>query len=222
MEGTRVLWKESTHRLRTTLFSVFRWIVWWKRCFWKALFVSLFCSHAFLNFRTQISRPLAYGVRISSKASPTTETRCLPWWVKLHCHLWDIGQIWDCQQRPGAYVRPSHIIIIPIQLIHNGHQGCFAWCRDSWNSAGVGWWTPRKYVFDITSISQCSSPWTCKLNEIRDTFHLECKLHFPSAQLMLWQMHLANASESIEAKFWRLMSVNTSYQNCPWIRHHVQ
>ena len=32
--------------------------------------------------------------------------------------------------------------------------------------------------------------------------HLECKLHFPSAQLMLWQMHLTNVSESIEAKYW--------------------
>ena len=43
-----------------------------------------------------------------------------------------------------------------------------------------------------------------KSSEIK--FHLDCKLHFPSAQLMLRQMHLTNVSENIEAKFWRLRS----------------
>ena len=33
-------------------------------------------------------------------------------------------------------------------------------------------------------------------------FHLECKLHFPSAQLMLRKMHLTNVSESTEAEYW--------------------
>ena len=61
--------------------------------------------------------------------------------------------------------------------------------------------TPRKYVFDVTSIGQRSSPWTRKLSESRDTFHLECELHLPSAQLMLRQMHFTNVSESIEAKY---------------------
>ena len=32
-------------------------------------------------------------------------------------------------------------------------------------------------------------------------FHLECKLHFPGAELRLRQMHLTNLSESIEAKY---------------------
>ena len=79
--------------------------------------------------------------------------------------------------------------------------------------------TPRKYVFDVTSVGQCSSPWTCKLSESRDKFHLECKLHFPSAQLILRQMHLTTVSASIEVKYWvswlvlMLTSVKTSYQN---------
>ena len=43
-----------------------------KRCFWNASFVSLsFRWYAFPNFCLQISRPLAYGVRITSKASAT-------------------------------------------------------------------------------------------------------------------------------------------------------
>ena len=65
-----------------------------------------------------------------------------------------------------------------------------------------GFGTPRKYVFDVTSVGQRSSPWTCKLTESRYKFHLECKLHFPSAQLMLRQIHLTNVSESIEATYW--------------------
>ena len=32
-------------------------------------------------------------------------------------------------------------------------------------------------------------------------FHLDCKLHFPCAELMLRQMHLTNVSESIEANY---------------------
>ena len=58
----------------------------------------------------------------------------------------------------------------------------------------------RKYVFDVTSIGQRSSPWTCKLSESGDKFHLECKLHFRS--VMLRQIHLTNVSECIEAKYW--------------------
>ena len=62
-------------------------------------------------------------------------------------------------------------------------------------------WTPRKYVFDVTSIGQRSSPWTCNSVKAEIKFHLECKLHFPNPQLMLRQMHLTNLSESMEAKF---------------------
>ena len=45
--------------------------------------------------------------------------------------------------------------------------------------------TPRKYEVDVTSIGQRSSPWTCNSVKVEIKFHLECKLHFPSAQLML-------------------------------------
>ena len=48
--------------------------------------------------------------------------------------------------------------------------------------------TPRKYVFDVTSIGQRLSPWPCNSVKFQMKFHLECKLHFPSAQLMLRQM----------------------------------
>ena len=61
--------------------------------------------------------------------------------------------------------------------------------------------TTRKYVFDVTSIGQRSSPWTCNSVKVEMKFHLECKLHFPSAQFMLRQLHLTNLSESIEAKY---------------------
>ena len=59
--------------------------------------------------------------------------------------------------------------------------------------------TPRKYVFDVTYVGQRSSPWTYNSVKVERKFHLECKLHFPSAQFMLRQMHLTNVSESIKA-----------------------
>ena len=62
--------------------------------------------------------------------------------------------------------------------------------------------SPRKYVFDVTSVGHRSSPWTCNSVKVRIKFNLQCKLHFPSTQLMLRQMHFTNVSESIEAKYW--------------------
>ena len=43
-------------------------------------------------------------------------------------------------------------------------------CSWDWNvyCAEVQRTTPRKYVFDVTSVGQRSSPWTCKLSESRD------------------------------------------------------
>ena len=64
------------------------------------------------------------------------------------------------------------------------------------------WFTPWKFVFDITSIGQRLSPWPCNSVEVEMKFHLECKLHFPCAQLMLRQTHFTNVPESIEAKYW--------------------
>ena len=83
--------------------------------------------------------------------------------------------------------------------------------------------TPRKCVLDVTSIGPRSSPCLCNSVKVEIKCHLECKLHFSSAQLMLGQMHLTNVSESIEAKHrvsW--LSFDTSYENRPWIRHFVQ
>ena len=50
--------------------------------------------------------------------------------------------------------------------------------------------TLRKYVFDVTAVG-------CNSVKVEIKFHLKHKLHFPSAQLMLRQMHLTNVSESI-------------------------
>ena len=50
--------------------------------------------------------------------------------------------------------------------------------------------TPRKYVFDVTSVGQRSSPWTCNSVKIEIKIRPKCKLQFPSVQLMLRQMHL--------------------------------
>ena len=47
----------------------------------------------------------------------------------------------------------------------------------------------------------CNSLWIytpCNSVKVEIKFHLECKLHFPSAQ----PMHLTKLSESIEAKYW--------------------
>ena len=80
---------------------------------------------------------------------------------------------------------------------------CVESCVESLFTAPIQWvpWH-RGNVFDVTSVGQRSSPWMCKLSESRDKFHLECKLHFPSAQLILRRMHLTTVSASIEAKYW--------------------
>ena len=71
-----------------------------------------------------------------------------------------------------------------------------------WENQNYMGTTPRKYVLDVTSVGQRSSPWTCSSVKIEMKFHLECKLHFPSAILMLRQMLLTNVFESIEATYW--------------------
>ena len=53
-------------------------------------------------------------------------------------------------------------------------------------------------VFYVTSVGQRSSPWTCNSVKVKVKFQVKCKLHFPSAQVMLRQMHLTDASESID------------------------
>ena len=74
---------------------------------------------------------------------------------------------------------------------------------------------------DVTSIGQRSLPWTYNSVKVEIKFLLECKFHFPSAQLMLRQMHLTNVSESIEAKYW-VSWLTFDASKLPWIRHFVQ
>ena len=57
--------------------------------------------------------------------------------------------------------------------------------------------TPRKYVFDVTSVGQRSSPWPAmQLGEISS---VKCKFCF-LVGLMLRQMHWPYLSVSVEAK----------------------
>ena len=72
--------REYVKRKRALLVKniIFRWIIWWT--YWvKVLFMCgirfsiSFHWYAFLNFCTQVSHPLAYGVRISSKASAAAD-----------------------------------------------------------------------------------------------------------------------------------------------------
>ena len=69
----------------------------------------------------------------------------------------------------------------------------------------------RKYIFDVTSIGQRSSPWPCNSVKVEIKFHLKCKLHFLCAHLLL---RLKNVSESFEAKDW----VSWPRFDVTWIR----
>ena len=62
--------------------------------------------------------------------------------------------------------------------------------------------TPWKYVFEVTSVGQRSSPWPCKLNERQDEISTRMQAPFSCAQFILRQMHWTNVSVSIEAKCW--------------------
>ena len=73
--------------------------------------------------------------------------------------------------------------------------------HQKWQPSQVDNADTTENVFDVTSVGQRSSPWTCNSVKVGIKFHLECKLHFPSAQLMLRQMHLTKVFESIEAKY---------------------
>ena len=57
--------------------------------------------------------------------------------------------------------------------------------------------TPRKYVFDVTSVGQRSS-WTCNSVKVEIKLHLECKYCFLCARFMLRQMRRTNLSVGIE------------------------
>ena len=57
-------------------------------------------------------------------------------------------------------------------------------------------WIPRKCGFDVTSVRRQGHVESVKVEQ---KFHLECKLRFPCAQLMLRQMHRTDVSLSIKA-----------------------
>ena len=56
--------------------------------------------------------------------------------------------------------------------------------------------TPRKYVFDVTSVVQRLSLWPCKVLKVKVEMkaHLYCQLCSPCPQFMLRQVHRSNLS----------------------------
>ena len=63
-------------------------------------------------------------------------------------------------------------------------------CRTAWLPRWKMWWAPRTYVFDVTSIGQRSSLWTCNSVKVEVKFHVECKLHCRCAQHMLFTLRV--------------------------------
>ena len=68
-------------------------------------------------------------------------------------------------------------------------------------SMALAWHRGNTYLTSLPLVS-VRHHGRVKLSESRDKFHLECKVHFLSAQLVLRQVHLRTVSESIEAKYW--------------------
>ena len=58
-----------------------------------------------------------------------------------------------------------------------------------------------RWSAEITYLTSLPWSWTCDSVKVEIKLHVECKLHFPCAQLMLRQMHSTNLSESIDAKY---------------------
>ena len=80
-EDKRVLWKESAHRLRTTVYFAESFDEPGGKMLLKCVICFSFRWYTFQNFCTQISCPLAYGVHISSKASVTAELNPVLCWT---------------------------------------------------------------------------------------------------------------------------------------------
>ena len=62
----------------------------------------------------------------------------------------------------------------------------------SWRKIGIG--GHRGDVFEVTSIDQRSSSWTCNSVNFSMKFYLELKLHFPLAQLRSREMEVSRLS----------------------------
>ena len=60
---------------------------------------------------------------------------------------------------------------------------------------------PRRYIFDVTSLGQRSSPWLYKSVKVKMKLYRKHKLRFSCAQFGLRQMYPTSFSVSIEAKF---------------------
>ena len=143
-----------------------------KKCFWKS-------SETFLYVRAARNNVASF-----CHGRATSQDTCCRHNVSSFCQGLRLGPEFKSQPIILCPALPSPNILFNVKSQAQLGQACVHQ-------------TPRKYVFDVTSIGQRSSPWTCKLSGSRDKFQLDCKLHFPSAKLMLRQMHLTNVSESI-------------------------
>ena len=76
--------------------------------------------------------------------------------------------------------------------------------------------TPRKYVFDVISVSQRSSPWTCNSSESRDKISPPVQAPF-SCTTYVATNAFTKVFESVEAKYW-VPWLSFDVQQAPWIR----
>ena len=61
--------------------------------------------------------------------------------------------------------------------------------------------TPRKYVFDVTSVGQRSSPWQCNSVKVEVKFHLESEICFVCAQVILLRLMQTTVEQGIGGVF---------------------
>ena len=161
--------------------------------------------------------PCARTNGVCNLVDPDYETRywhCLPMMIR---HHWAVGYSrlpsggsdWTgdgCVRRLIWHNSPKHLRSPFQKSSPPPRDWSFSWCHywlvHNWLLVKCGPAAPRKYV--LTSLPLVSVRRHGRANSVNVEikFHLEFKLRFPSAQLMLRQMHLTNVSESIKAKCW--------------------
>ena len=89
--------------------------------------------------------------------------------------------------------------------LHLLQISCLTWRRGEWSILFACMLQSNKNRYDTAEIRiwrHFHWSWPCNSMKVDIKFHLECKLRFPFAQLLLRQIHLTNLSVSIDAKCW--------------------
>ena len=135
-------------------------------------------SHVLLLVRRQLADVENWG-RIPTKTGKDRETSKIHWLSQ----LWPAAPIYcDCERNTLSDVIAT------------------SYDRDSDCGDGEGVNRPNTYLTSFPLVSVRHHGRVTAKVEIN--FLLECKIHCPSAQLMLRQLHSTNLSERIEAKNW--------------------